>query len=440
MKKTFLALSLLLSATFAFAEVTYKTVADAEKGLAKAKSATEDAKKALKPATWISYADALVGAYNQPLHNVLVGTPANEMKMILREQKILSTTNEKAAGSDYVVDHYADKDLFYNAAGVLEFYVITKPAVEGNLLTDAQNALLKASELDVKASKKEEITKKMESIHDCMFNEALGYYYIGKYELAAKSFKEAVECYATPVLGKLDTMNCYHTALVSASAGDRATAIEYYSKCIENNYYQEGNVFSNLSAIYMAEGDTLKGKQVLEDGFGKYPQSQGVLVGLINLYRSTGEDPQHLFDLLHTAQANEPTNASLFYVEGDIYKQMKDYENAEKFFYKATEIDPTYVYGVLSVGVMYYEKAVDIQTKASEELDDAKYTALMKEFEASLEKALEPFEQSYANSNDPEIKTAVAEYLKNIYFRFRSKGDSYQQAYEKYNAIMNAAK
>lgn len=441
MKKTLLLVSLILSVTFAGAQTVYKTVADAEKGVAKAKAATEDAKKAVKPATWISYADALVGAYDQPANNVLVGTPQAEMKVILREQKILSTTSEKASGTDYVVDRYSDKNLFYNAtSGVLEFFLVTRPAMEGDLLKDAQNALLKASELDVKGSKKEDIANKMVAIHDRMFNEGLSNYFTGNYAVASKLFEGAVDCAATPVLGQTDSINCYHTALVSALAGDKGKAIKYYQKCIDIKFYQDGNVFSNLAAIHMAEGDTVNGKQTLEKGFELNPQSQGVLVGLINLYRATGEDPQHLFDLLHTAQKNEPGNASLYYVEGDIYKQMKDYDNAEKFFYKASEIDPSYLYGTLSVGIMYYEKAVDIQTKASDELDDSKYMALMKEFEASLEKAVEPFETTFAKSDDPEIKSAVAEYLKNIYFRFRSKGDQFQQAYDKYNNYLNAGK
>ena len=36
-------------------------------------------------------------------------------------------------------------------------------------------------------------------------------------------------------------------------------------------------------------------------------------------------------------------------------------------------------------------------------------------------------------SDDKTIKTAVADYLKNIYFRFRDRSADYQAAYEKYN-------
>ena len=440
MKKIVLAVALIFSVTFAGAQSTFKNAADAQNAVTKARTASQDPKKAVKPATWISLADALIGAFDQPVNDVLVGSQQTEVKMLLREQKVLSSTQETVQGQAYVVDHYSNKDLYYNASGILEFFVITKPAVEGDILAEAQAALLKASELDVKKSKKDDINKKMVAVHDRFANIAVGLYYAGQYAPAAKSFISAVECFASPVVGQVDSLSTYYAAFVSAAAGDKETAKKYYQKCIEYGYYQEGNVFSNLSAIYSADKDNDTAKKVLEEGFAKYPQSQGVLIGLINLYRTTGDDPQKLFDLLHQAQKNEPNNASLYYVEGDIYKQMKDYENAEKFFYKSTEIDPKYVFGAYSVGAMYYEQAVDIQSKAAEELDDAKYNALMKDFEATLEKAIAPFEKAFEITDDAEIKAAVAEYLKNIYFRFRSKGDSYQQAFDKYNEIYNNSK
>jgi tetratricopeptide (TPR) repeat protein len=125
-------------------------------------------------------------------------------------------------------------------------------------------------------------------------------------------------------------------------------------------------------------------------------------------------------------------------VEGDVYKKLGDLANAEKFFRKSTEIDPKYVYGILSVGILYYEHAVELQDKANNEFDDAKYQALVKEFEQSLETAIEPFEQSFKMTDDKEIQNAVAEYLKNIYFRFRGKSDDYKQKYEFYDNFLKS--
>ena len=50
----------------------------------------------------------------------------------------------------------------------------------------------------------------------------------------------------------------------------------------------------------------------------KFPQSQGVLIGLINYYINSGENTDRLFELISAAKSNEPNNASLYYVEGNV--------------------------------------------------------------------------------------------------------------------------
>ncbi|MBQ0024470.1 MAG: tetratricopeptide repeat protein [Bacteroidales bacterium] len=435
MKRTLIALSLILSATMMSAQP--KSVADAQKLVSKAEAASQDAKKAAKFATWISLADAYLGAYDQPTRNLIPNTPQMEVKLFLKDQKILETKeNFKGAEGVYTVDVYADKELYYNNNGILEMWIVTKPAVEGDLLGKAQAALEKAFELDVKKSKSQDIIEKMESIHNKFSNEALSYYLAGDFDKACELFKATCKSYDNPVLGKIDSLNLYYTAMVSGMAGKKDQAIDYYNKCIDLGFYQEGSTFSNLAAIHLQAGDTLAGKATLEKGFQSYPQSQGILVGLINLYRENNEDPAKLFDLLHQAQANEPNNASLYYCEGDIYKQFGDVENAAKMFKKSSEVNPDYIFGTLGVGMLYYDNAVAIQEKAAEEVDDAKYMALVEEIEDNLQKALEPFETAYSKaSNEPEIQKAVAQYLKNIYFRLRDKNEAYPALYEKYNEL-----
>ena len=434
MKKIILALALTLAVTAGYAQP--KTAADAQKLIDKAAAASQDAKKSLKVGTWIDLAKAYIGAYDQPSVNLIPGTPRTEMKMLLGKQQVLSTEDVKVGGTSYIVDHYSDKDLYYNEAGVLEFYIVTAQAVEGDLLGNAEKALAKAVGVDAKGSKTKDITALYEDIHKKLTDEALSYYFAGIYDKSSEIFEKSLSSYDNSFMKKVDTVNTYHAGLVYGLAGKTDKAVKYYKQCIDLGHYAEGNVFSNLSNIYLQAKDTASALSTLEDGFAKYPQSQGVLIGLINMYRESGSDPQKLFDLLHSAQVNEPNNASLFYVEGDVYKKLGDIENAEKLFRKSTEIDPKYVYGILSVGILYYEHAVELQDKANSEFDDAKYQALVNEFEKSLETAIAPFEQSFKMTDDKEIQNAVAEYLKNIYFRFRGKSDEYMQKYEFYDNFL----
>ena len=434
MKKILIALSLILSLTMVSAQP--KNAVEAQKAVDKAAAAAADEKKAAKPATWVALAKAYVEAYDQPSKNILTGTPQSEVKLFLKDQQVLSTSQEKGAEGVYVVDHYADKDLYYNEAGILEFFLVTKPAVAGNLMAKAVEALEKAKAVDPKGSKAKDINTMMEDIHQKLANEAISEYMAGNFPKAAQLFKQTTETSANPLMGKTDSLNTYYTALVSNMAGNREEAVAAYKKCLDMGFYQDGNTFSNLAEVYHAMGDDAARKETLEQGFVKFPENNGILIGLINLYMDTKEDTGKLFDLLHTAQQIDPKNPSIYSAEGNVYKELGDMENAAKLYKKAEEIDPNYVYAPLSLGVLYYDKAIELQTKASEELDDNKYFALVKEMDETLEKAIEPFEKAFPKCQDPELKNAVAEYLKNIYFRLRDKNPEYEALSKKYESFL----
>ena len=434
MKRIFIALSLILSLTMVSAQP--KNAADALKAVTKAETAAADAKKAAKPATWISLAKAYIEAYDQPSKNILTGTPQSEVKLFLKDQQVLGTSQKQGAEGAYTVDSYADKDLYYNTDGILEFFLVTKPAVEGDLLGKAIEALAKAKEVDPKGSKAKDIDQMMTDIHTKLGNEALSEYLAGNFKKAAGLFKTTAACAENPLMGKVDSLNTYYTALVSNMAGEKEQAIDYYKKCIDKGIFQNGNTFSNLAEVYKNCGDTVACKETLEKGFVQFPENDGILIGLINLYIDSKDDTGRLFELIHAAQNLNPTNASLFYVEGNVYKQLGDVENAAKYYAKSAEVDPNYTFGPLGLGALYYDKAIELQTKAGEELDDNKYFALMKEMDEYLEKAIQPFEKSFQMTDDVELKNAIAEYLKNIYFRLRDKNPEYEALSKKYEAFL----
>jgi hypothetical protein len=85
---------------------------------------------------------------------------------------------------------------------------------------------------------------------------------------------------------------------------------------------------------------------------------------------------------------------------------------------------------------MYYNMAIDLQEKAANEMDDKKYAVLVEKFEAALLNSLEPFESAYSVSKDDSIKISIAEYLKNIYYRFSSDSDEYMNNYKKYDEVV----
>ena len=89
---------------------------------------------------------------------------------------------------------------------------------------------------------------------------------------------------------------------------------------------------------------------------------------------------------------------------------------------------------------MYYNLAIELQEKASAELDDAKWVQLNKQFTEALKNGIDPFEKAYNVSKDDSIRVNIAEYLKNIYYRFSSDGPEYMEGYKKYNEVVKTGK
>ena len=192
-----------------------------------------------------------------------------------------------------------------------------------------------------------------------------------------------------------------------------------------------------VSHIDTTAAGKVAAKDYLEQGFQKFPTSESIVFGLINYYMTSGEGTDRLFELLQQAKATSPDNASLYYVEGQAYKQLGDLDKAAKAYDESAAKDPKYVFAYIGKGQMYYDKALELQEKAQNELDDAKYMALVQDFEVTLKKCIDPFEQAYVVCEDPAIKSTIAEYLKQIYYRFRDQDPKYQAGYEKYNALLN---
>ena len=409
------------------------------KGIEKAQATAENPKKATNPTTWIKLADAYVDAYTFSQGGVWIGAQAMEAKLVLKGQQVLSSEVKNYSGADYTVDTYEDKALYYNAQGLLEVIQILKPVVD-QPLEKAYDAYIKAYEVDVKGSKKEDIAEKLIALRDKYINEAMGAYTIGDIKTANQYFESSLKVYDNPVVERVDSMIVYYTAVTFNMLEDKENAAKYFNKCKEINYHQEGDVFSALAEIYKAQGDVEKAKATLNEGFAIYPTSQGILVSLINIYLETNDDPNKVLELIRTAQNNEPTNASLHYAEGNVYKNLKDIDNAIKCYYKSYEIDPTYVFGIYTVGSTYYDRAIEIQEEINNlDVNDIEtYDKLLAEFEQCLINAIDPFEKAFAATNDKEFQLAIADGLKQIYFRFRDKDPKYQEGFDKYNAFLEA--
>ena len=436
MRKILIALALIASVQIASAQS--KSPAEAKKAVEAAELAAQNPKKAVKPATWLKVADAYVKAYDAPTGSVVAGATKQELMFMMGNEKPTSTEEVVIGGQPYTKEVYANKDLYFNANGQLAIIDVTQPVYE-DALAKAIEAYKKAAEVDPALSKGKDIRAGLELISGKYINDAYNCYQFGDYADASVLFEKAADAMETAPLNKMDTTAIYNAGFTAWISKDYSRAQKFFEKCLANNYYYEGGeVFAKLADVYTNLGQKDAARDVLEKGFTTYPQSQSILIGLINYYLESGQNTDRLFVLINEAKKNEPDNASLYYVEGNIYKELGKTEDAVKAYYKCADINPDYEFGYIGVGILYYNQAIELQEKAANEFDDKKYEALVAEFNTALKNAIEPFEKAFEVSKDNSIKVNVAEYLKNIYYRFSSESQEYMDGYKKYNEIVKS--
>ena len=447
MKRILMALAVLLAVQVADAQV--KTPEVAKNALDKAVAASNDAKKAAKVATWTKLASAYMDAYNAPVGSAWVGASRQELTLIMGNEKPLSTENVLLGGDNVVKEVYANKEFYFNQAGQLIMINVTKPVVE-DALAGALDAYKKAYEVDVKKSKLKDIVAGIETISKKYYDDAMNRYMLEDLTGASDLFGKAADAASSAPLSKVDTTALYNAGFTAWMLKDYARAKKYFEDCIAAEYYYEGGeVFAKLADVHANLGDKSASRDVLEAGFTKFPQSQSILIGLINYYLTNNEDPNRLFELISLAKSNEPDNASLYYVEGNVYVELRkaDPANGDTYVTKAVEaydscarINPEYEFGFIGKGIMYYNIAIELQEKAAAELDDKKWVELNKQFTEALKNALEPFETAYKVTKDDSLKVNIAEYLKNIYYRFSSDGPEWEAGYRKYDEVVKTGK
>ncbi|MDR2563112.1 MAG: hypothetical protein LBC98_04135 [Prevotellaceae bacterium] len=438
MKKILFALGLFCSVS-AFSQGFDKKLASSDKEIG-------DVKKKENPKTWIARGQLFYDIAAEPTKGLWTEMSNMEYTLLASSLgKPTQETDEDLNGKRYHVAVFPDKKIYFNEDKAVAFWDITKYAAADPLKTSYE-AYMQAIKLDPEKKNSKKIIEGLKNLAILSKSQGSNDFQLGRIREALAEFELSMECSSNPLVGETDSMIIYYAGFFAMELKDYPKAEKYLRKAIEINYTGNGDAFGTLAQALNAQDKKSEATEILQKGMTVNPENQQIMIEVINSYMSSGKDPREIMPLLNKAQEAQPTNASLFYAEGNLYeklyeagdKEVKDnYKSAEKCYKKSIEIDPEYFLGYYSAaaltfneGVYYNEQANKVPPSKNEE-----YERLNKIANEYFKAAMPYFNKAYElNSTEKSVVQA----LKDINFRFRNDSEEYKQNAEKFREILES--
>jgi len=174
-------------------------------------------------------------------------------------------------------------------------------------------------------------------------------------------------------------------------------------------------IYTQLSTIYKAEGDTVKSEGIIAKGRKAMPNDLNLIIAEINNLLSKGKVTEAQ-DLLNLAVSKDPNNATLHFAIGANMDEFGNFEQAEKSYLKAIELKPEYFDAHYNLGALYVNTAANVMDEANKLpiTETAKYDELKTRADNLLEKALPELETA-EKLNPKDRNTLIT--LKQLYAR-----------------------
>ena len=298
------------------------------------------------------------------------------MPLALFAQKdVVSAYNANQDGDYLKAAEFIDKAIEDPKANVKEktwryrANIYTNLAADSTLYTQVPDALekaaeslIKADELDVKQRYTSERQADVARGASIAGNAGITYFNAGVYGRAGELFVTAAEM--TQMLGAVDTMAIFNSALCFEKASLTDRAIEQYMMCGAYGY-QVPEVFLFVANIHKMQGDTAKALTTLQNARGDFPREQALIIEELNIYLVAGEF-ERAKDNLMLAAEQDPTNEILWFSLGSVYDNLGMQDEAVEAYSMSLGIKPDYFDANYNLGALYFNKAVQMVNDAND--------------------------------------------------------------------------
>ncbi len=374
MKRVLFSMVLLMVAGFSFAQV---------KSVKEAKAIAEEAKPDFAKAQQL---------INEALVNPETKDDANTWNTAgLVQKKINEKENEKA----YLRQPYDTAKSFNSLYNMFEYFL------KCDELEQIPN---EKGKIKFKYRKGNASTMLMERPN--LINGGIYFFNQDNNKDAFKFFAMYIDAAKSKMLEKEDLMNkdtlltqIAYYATLAASKDENYQAVLKYAPIAAKDKESGKYGMEFLAGAYKALNDTTNWISTLKEGIQMYPDYSFFFGHLVDYYSNTGKfDEAMIFadDMI----AKDPTNPFFLYVKGYLYQNMKDYDNAIKFYKKTVEADPNYAEAYSNLGLVYCTQGLDYTEKVTTDFNDPSYAAEQAKIKKFYEEARPYYEKARALKPD----------------------------------------
>lgn len=330
------------------------------------------------------------------------------------------------------------KTLFYKGQIYLSIPALSSMMVDDaelkalsteEILHQGVQSLKKSYELDTRKEYRDDISMFAKMGRSQAINEGINQFKAGDYKAAEEMFETSIGMF--DIIGLTDSLAYYNAGLSADRQGKKEDALKYYSKCAEIGYNSPDSDMLTSSLLRELKR-TDEALEVIKRGREKFPNDKGLLLELVNIDLSKGDNAAAEKSLTD-AIAAAPENKQLYFAIGSVYDKLGEPEKAEGAFKKALELDSMYEDAAYSLGAHF----VNIGAKGKEAADslpfgDPHYDEIIKKADLEYMKAIPYLEQA------ARINPKNGDVLNTLYQLYRKVGNAEKSA--EYKARYDALK
>jgi tetratricopeptide (TPR) repeat protein len=288
-------------------------------------------------------------------------------------------------------------------------------------LTEAWESYKKALELDEKGKYDNSLKVKLTLLTNDLTNQAVDAFNNNNYQKALKSFEQILDVQSVDIINEdnpeaVDTVIIFNAGLAAYNAENYEKAIKYYEEAAKYDY-NEARTYSLIANAYQMNKDTLGALQALQEGFKKYPDDNGVLTSMIQIYLDL-DKTEEAMKYLNMAIEQDPTNATYHFAQGTLYEKMEQIDKAIRAYETAIKNDEKFFNAYYNLGALYYNEGVK-QIEVANTIptsETERYTEALAKADDWFKKALPYMEKCHEFKPEDNM---TMESLKNLYYRLK---------------------